>query len=379
MPSNYKNNTFLRKIIHFIFHSIWTISIILYILSILGGVIPGLIGAYISPLTTLYPLFLIFLIIVFFNVIRKKNKLFIITISFVLLISSPLIWRYCPIHLKSEPKQKDKNLLRILSYNVNVFRMDSRSVDSPSGIINYILSKDVDIVCLQEATVQSKESYGLTLNEIKSLAHDKYPYIRLDFAQVTHGSSLMILSKYPILKTENLYLKSIVNGAISYLLNINGSKVWVINTHLESFKLKMPFKDREESINNLTSSISNTSKAIPNKKTLIHSYYLRNNQADQIIKYIDSVVMNDRVIVCGDCNATPTNYAISKLGWRLKDCYKQSGNGPGFSFRSNIFFVRIDNIFCSNQFNPIYTRVLNEITLSDHYPIYSVLSIYNNN
>ena len=46
-----------------------------------------------------------------------------------------------------------------------------------------------------------------------------------------------------------------------------------------------------------------------------------------------------------------------------------SANGPGISYHLSGFFVRIDNILCSDDWKPYACKVDNSIQSSDHYPI----------
>lgn len=372
MPEN--NKVIKEKKTSKIVYSIWIVTVILYFLTILGSKLSSWIGATFAIFTTLYPVFLTALLLAFIHMTIKRNKRFILIVVTLLFVSSTMIWSYCPLNFKSEVNSNGKDTISILSYNVDIFKMDSRFSAEPSGIIRYILNKNTDIVCLQEATLQPMSSYGLTLEEIKGMVKDKYPYIRKDFAQGSYGSSIMVLSKYPIIDSENLKLHSPYNGAMSYTLDINGKKVLLINVHLESFKLRLAFEPREASIKNLKGSIKQTTGALSSKR-IIHSYYLRDEQSNEIVDYIKHKAQNEKVILCGDFNATPVSYPVSHISSALTNCYTKSGTGLGISFRSSIFIVRIDNIFCSKDFTPLYTKVYNDIELSDHYPIYSVIKI----
>ena len=60
----------------------------------------------------------------------------------------------------------------------------------------------------------------------------------------------------------------------------------------------------------------------------------------------------------------------STVSCDLTDCYAATGRGPGFSFNQQAFYVRIDNILCSNHFTPYNCKVDNKIKASDHYPIF---------
>lgn len=361
----------ITKIIRFIFSFIWTITIVLYSISIIASYYGTGILASLSILATIFNVLLVAMIFVLLDTIRKKNKFFIAVSSFLLLISWGLIRSTCPINFNSKDNIKDTDL-KLLSYNVNVFRLDPRSEEMPSAILDYIAKEDLDIVCFQEAVFQSTEQNGLTIRELKKVLAKKYPYSRLDRAQVDRGSGLMILSKYPIKKAENINMNSMVNGAMAYHLDIKGKDVLLINTHLESFKIRLPFLSRDEAIDN----IGKTSKAI-SKINLFSAYKKRSKQAEVIVDYIEKNAVDGRAILMGDLNDTPTSYTAQKIGSVLDNAFTKSGTGLGISFAANIFYVRIDAIFASKDFKPIYTEVLSDIKYSDHYPIKAVYRIEN--
>jgi exonuclease III len=57
----------------------------------------------------------------------------------------------------------------------------------------------------------------------------------------------------------------------------------------------------------------------------------------------------------------------------LTDCFAATATGPGWSYNKNHMYVRIDNIFCSDDFVPYGCKVDKTIKSSDHYPIYTWL------
>ena len=63
------------------------------------------------------------------------------------------------------------------------------------------------------------------------------------------------------------------------------------------------------------------------------------------------------------------SHAHCTIAKDLTDCYIASGNGPGISYHRGGFFVRIDNIMCSDDWEPYECKVDDKIDVSDHYPI----------
>ena len=91
-------------------------------------------------------------------------------------------------------------------------------------------------------------------------------------------------------------------------------------------------------------------------------------QVNAVAHYIDEH-KGKSIILCGDFNDNPISYTHRTLAKRLTDCYVASGNGPGISYHRNGFYVRIDNIMCTSDWQPYGCTVDNKIKTSDHYPI----------
>jgi endonuclease/exonuclease/phosphatase (EEP) superfamily protein YafD len=102
--------------------------------------------------------------------------------------------------------------------------------------------------------------------------------------------------------------------------------------------------------------------------------YIRRARQTDIIK--DHISRSPYpVLVCGDFNDTPNSYTYHNISYGLEDAFKNAGYGMGATFVSIIPFLRIDFILYSPEtFSPIYFRVLKR-SLSDHYPIVSVMRL----
>jgi endonuclease/exonuclease/phosphatase (EEP) superfamily protein YafD len=101
---------------------------------------------------------------------------------------------------------------------------------------------------------------------------------------------------------------------------------------------------------------------------------VRAPQADGVAAYVDSLLHSPSshcrsIILCGDFNDGPVSYAHRVVGQQLADCFRESGNGPAITYHANAFYVRIDHIFCSDDWVPIECYVERKIDFSDHFPL----------
>jgi endonuclease/exonuclease/phosphatase family metal-dependent hydrolase len=186
---------------------------------------------------------------------------------------------------------------------------------------------------------------------------------------VNGGNCLMLLSKYPILSKERIPYESKGNMSVAYRLKVKDREVLLINNHLETTGLSL--EDRRQFKNLVIGKLQvdtaeETSKLLVVK--LAEATKKRAPEAEAVAKYIQQH-KEQSIILCGDFNDGPISYAHRTIAKDLTDCYIASGNGPGISYHRGGFFVRIDNIMCSDDWEPYECKVDDKIAVSDHYPI----------
>lgn len=265
--------------------------------------------------------------------------------------------RYIPFNIKHDPP---KDCIKVLSYNVwNYGAATDRGV--PNKILEYIRRQDADIVCLQEA---SEVQVGAA--QVDSLLSPLYQY--KDTA-CTKGDWITLFSKFPVRAKEHIEYESKSNLSCAFTLSVNGHDVIVVNNHLETTGLT---KDEKERFGEMVKGDLDGHAAASTSKWLVghlgQQTRKRAPQAEAVARYI-SYHQGTPMIVCGDFNDTPLSYAHRVIGKGLTDCYVSTGNGPGISYNRSRIYVRIDNIMCTDDFEPYACKVDNTIDSSDHYPI----------
>lgn len=310
------------------------------------------------PLPLLVNLFFLF----FWLMVKKRYAL--IPVAGLLLGFVP-IRTYFPINWPSTPPPR---ALKVLTYNVAGFGfytgLDYRT--KPNPVAKYLLESKADIICLQEA-----REHELAAD---SLLHTVYPYSSVQQRHST-AEELVVYSKFPIRKVELVPYEANSYATYAYYLEIEGREVMLLNVHLESNGLAADER------NEIQKMVSHPTKADERREASSHimgkialAAVRRAPQVDAIVKYIRSRRGGRPIILMGDFNETPIAYSHRQIGNLLTDCYVSTGLGPGFSFNRNHIFVRIDNIFCSEDFQPYGCRVDPSISFSDHYPVYCYLT-----
>lgn len=265
--------------------------------------------------------------------------------------------RYMPLNLPHDPPEGS---IKVMSYNVWYYAgWEDR--DKPNVILEYIKGQNADIVCLQESLE----------NEVGSVQVDSILGLVYQYKDTLRHSSdcLTVFSKYPILSHERINYESKGNLSAAFRLRVMGRDVIVVNNHLETTGLSVEEKDSFKAL--VKGKLGQKAATRTSKWLISHlgrQTKKRAAEAEAVARYI-AFHHGTPTIVCGDFNDSPISYAHRTIGKGLTDCYVATGNGPGVSHHVSGMYVRIDNIFCSDDFTPYACKVDNSIKNSDHYPI----------
>ncbi len=313
-----------------------------------------------STLGLLFPVFLLINICFLFFWLVFKVRYALIPFAGFVLCYFP-ITTYFPLNLMGE--ETPEGSIKVLSYNTLSFAEGEKDADGINRVLAYIHRQDADIVCLQEAMPN-----GQVKEQMDSLMHQQYPYVRC-VPHPSGGNAVMVLSKFPILHSELVPYESKGNMTAAFTLSVDGKKVLLLNNHLETTGLSL--EERHE-FKSLVKGHMDTSEAERTSKLLFvklgESAKRRAPEAEAVARYVRQH-RGESIILCGDFNDGPISYAHRTIAKELTDCFVASGNGLGISYNRGGFYVRIDNIMCSDDWEPCWCRVDNEIAASDHYPI----------
>ena len=312
---------------------------------------------YLSVAGLLYPVFLLANLGFLFFWLVFKWRMAIIPIAAFLAAFVPTR-TYIPINQNSETPA---GAMKILSYNVMAYNHDTEENYSYETIIRYIKESKADIVCLQEDLYAGRN--------VKARFDSIYQYNDTSLVGQANSNCIGIYTRFPIIRKERIAYPSKGNGSVAYYLKTEHDTIIVINNHLESNHLS--FEERKRYKDILKGEMEQDTAKAESKK-LLHklseAVKMRAPQADSVRNYIKNHA-NYPMIVCGDFNDSPISYARRAIAEGLTDCYVATGQGVGLSYNQKGFFVRIDNILCSDHLKPYNCKVDNKIDASDHYPI----------
>ena len=328
---------------------------------------------YISPvdysvfafLGLIYPYLLV--INILFIMIWLVSRSWLFAISAVsILIGLKNLNSFVQINHESEQTAKIRKNIKVLSYNVRVFNLWKWSSDNdiPNRTFSYIKRQRPDIVCLQEFF--SKQSKGKNAKD-SLLKKSTLKYAHVSFTKIdnkTYNYGIATFSAFPIVNKGNVKINKNDNFCIYSDVKIGNDTLRIVNVHLESIHLGY---DDYQLIENIESRDSIDVRGLKNiVKKLRKGYRKRALQSERIANFI--LESPYEIILCGDFNDTPVSYAYNTLNTKLRDSFRESGNGIGSTYINKYSAFRIDYILHSPSLTSSDFSVPN-VKFSDHYPV----------
>ena len=305
-----------------------------------------LVLAFPIPLT----LNILFVIIWFFISPRRM----LIPLAGLLLCWGP-VRAYCPVNI---PQSPDDECIKVMSFNVAGFSIAKQKEGVLNTCVEYLHSHEADVMCLQETNMGSASQ-----KQWKKLIAKVYPYSET----IKRGTkeAVSFHSKFPILASERIIYGAERNTCGACLLDVDGDTVLLVNLHLESIFLK---NYEKEEIGSMIHQRKIDREKGSLLKKLCHAAAKRAVQTDSVAVFLERhKEMN--TILCGDFNDPPNAYPYQQVSQWLDNCYQTTGMGTACTFSNKGMNVRIDNIFCSKDFEAVKCEIDGNTDVSDHFPI----------
>lgn len=351
-----------RKIIH---SFILSLNIVVVLLMTVCGYAYMIKPAFssISPFLGYgFPLFaLVNLCFIFYWLIRLKGWILLSIFGVFLTWGSHRAW--FPINCCPKTTVTSERSLKVLSYNVMYFSYQlNKKKSQAQSIVDYISQTNADVVCLQEVgpffmnnTIHKKS----IREKLKA-----YPYIHLGAKENRY--SVVLLSKYPVVRHHQIKYVSKTNSSVYYDLRIGKDTIRLINNHLESNKLNSDDKNNYTKLflKRESEQLSEVAEVLGNK--VGNASTIRSKQADAVARIVKTTP--NKLIVCGDFNDVPGSYTYHTVRNGLIDTWIEWGNGWGNTFHESFFLFRIDFILHSTDIKSCEMKI-DQVKYSDHYPI----------
>lgn len=339
-------------------------SLIIAILAVIGwleGFIPShdywfvsFIGLGLMPLLVLN--FIVFMFWAF-----KRNWWSLVSLGAVLLNINYLS-AMIQFDFRSENKLPSKDI-KIASYNIHGSNTDAFNLDLKK-VMKYFNSQDVDVICFQEFS----DNESARTDSIFTV----YPY-NIIYSQ-NKGMQLAVFSKYPLGDSEFMDFDNTANNSMWVDVDFEACPFRIVNVHFQTTNVNQS-KAEITKIRDLGIKDPDGKEAFDIVMQRITSNATqRVEQAKTVRQRIDLTLPQKPLILCGDFNDTPASYTYNNISRKLKDGFKTSGSGYGYTYKSLYNIFRIDYIFYTPNFTGIkYTSP--NVDWSDHNPVLLELSI----
>jgi len=288
----------------------------------------------------------------------------------------------------AEKPPKCVNCVKVMSYNVKLFGLydteDKKLRERRKNeILNFIKEEQPDIVCFQEYFYdKSKKLNFNTTDTLLSILRLKDKNYHFEYFTANRNGEffygLATFSKHKIVGKGTVEMpdSSVIATYIEF--KHKNDTVRVYNCHLASIY----FEDEDYEIGKqLIVSRMNDPKWQKKTKILYEklrlAFEVRKDQAKVLKQHLKNCP--HYVIVCGDLNDSPASFAYNKVAGNLKDSFRESGKGMGKTYSGEIFpNFRIDYILHDKAYKSYGHTVCTDISVSDHYPVYTWISLLRN-
>lgn len=320
-----------------------------------------------------YPIVLLTNLIFIGYWLFRKPKLSLISIFF-LLIGWNTIKTTVGFTKVNPTTQKDSASIRVMSYNVHLFRGygEDKEKNTKAEILQIVKDIEPDVICMQEFYTRRKGKNDVRKSFIKELGY-KHHYFKEVAGNDFDAYGIAIFSKYPIVQSGsldiNLEQKS-VNRVQFADIKTNDRLIRVYNVHLQSIGFqKEDYEFIARKPTNIDEDISSTRRIGGRLK---NAFIKRSKQAKILADHIEGC--ETPYIVAGDFNDTPTSYSVNKISKGMNNAFAMKGTGWGVTYNGDFPNFQIDYVMASKEFNIQSFQIIRE-KLSDHYPIWSDLTL----
>ncbi|GAB2697208.1 endonuclease/exonuclease/phosphatase family protein [Mucilaginibacter koreensis] len=355
-----------------------------FMLGLNGLAVLGLLLSYLSPYVDpqsnsyiaffglAYPPLLLVngLFIAFWLLVNFRYAL----LSFIIiLIGWNSLSNHIGFHSSKKQRRPDSTNIRMMTYNVHNFQRYGATHDGSTRheILEIINQQQPDIIGIQEFYTRKRGKYAMS-DSIQKILNSKLYY----FLQVNNNPNdalgIALFTKLPITNQGIIHLSEPESGNQCLFVDLKkGNQAFrVYSMHLQSIKFQPPDYDYLDSVTHQGKTNITSFRRICSKLKL--AFIKRSQQVALIKQHAQQCPYP--YIFSGDFNDTPSSYAVHQLSEGLQNTFRKCGRGLGRTYNGDFPNYQIDYILVSPQFKVKSYQVV-EKKLSDHYPVYSDLSL----
>ena len=271
------------------------------------------------------------------------------------------------------PDLQDDDLV-IMTFSVP--RYGPSATELAANVTDLLAKEQPHIVALQETVAwRRSDSPGTPrIADYVQAAQDSLGYILAIPSELAEARTrLPLLSRYgdgPIILEQTEGTLGNVDGTepgrfVRTVLRMNNRDFALYNVHLSGYGPEKPWEEAD--FPRLT-----PTRTRDYLRRYRRAFQDRSNEARQLREMLDNETLP--IILVGDLNETPHNWAYRVISRGLTDAFDTVGNGRGGTYRGDKPFVRIDFVFADSSFTAVQAHVP-EVTFSDHRPVVARLRL----
>lgn len=266
------------------------------------------------------------------------------------------------------PKARGASDLTVMSFNSALFNPYRPStLESDPGLYDsfyaYLCGDPApDVLCIQEF-YHSNFNDELTVDSILHLGGYGHFFTNPQYDEDYGGLvGVMTFSKYPAVASGRVDLgQADVHNAHWNDFVIGTDTVRIFNIQLRSMSIRWTSHENVSPLRSLRMNLVNF------HDRLLYGYRARKKEMASIEAHL--AASPHPVIICADLNALPWSDTYQRLKRNYHNAFEHAGAGFGHTYHHFPWFIRIDHQFYDRRIGIRYFRTLDEIDISDHYPI----------
>ncbi|MFH1161093.1 MAG: endonuclease/exonuclease/phosphatase family protein [bacterium] len=264
----------------------------------------------------------------------------------------------------------------VITYNVHGFLgQENANRDVQKEIIEFLAKERPTILCLQEFRIRKAQIKPILRNMASAW---QLPYWTVEDYYHTNPmgglNGFATFSAYPVVHKGTLSYKDMSHFAIFSDIVMDQDTFRIFNMHLASLRLGKRDVDFYYQLKNTETENMHLKDGIFSiLRKLKTAFRLRASQTEILLDAIQSSPYP--VLLCGDMNDSPFSYTYRRLTEKLKDAYREAGEGfLGNTYDGALPNYRIDYILHGKHFKACLYKKMN-VTFSDHYPVSGLLHV----
>jgi endonuclease/exonuclease/phosphatase family metal-dependent hydrolase len=318
------------------------------------------------------PVLLLNVIFILYWLLRKSKWAFLSIICIAIgykVLNNNIGLRLSP----SVSHAQDSTRLRMMTYNVHDFKKygSNNDVSTKHEILEIIDHQQPDVIGFEEFFSRKHGQYAMIDSIKKILKTDQcyfVPFLGNDY----EGIGMAIFSKSPIINTGTIWISDQhnLNQCLYADIKKAGKILRIYAVHLQSIRFDPEDYKYLDEVSKKGKTDMPSARKIGGK--LKRAFLRRAEQVATVKAHMAACPYP--YVVAGDFNDTPSSFAVNQMAKGLKNAFSEVGSGLGRTYNGNFPNYQIDYIMTTHHFNILSYGVIRK-KLSDHYPIYSDLTL----